>query len=145
MASEEQQPVLENEEAEDQAEMNKFFSLDRNYIILTNSGKPVFSAYGDMYTLSSVYATLYAIVSKAQTYECKPIDLTELIDSSGNPILISDTKSERVLDPADTDETMLHEGKKKKGIVQKLLGGVTTTEKKDLVGTIDKAFLERIS
>jgi len=65
MASKEQPDLEQNEEAEDQAEMKKFFSLDRNYIILTNSGKPVFSAYGDMYTLSSVYATLYAIVSKA--------------------------------------------------------------------------------
>ena len=44
--------------------MDNFFSLERNYIILTNSGKPVFSAYGDMYTLSSVYATLYAMISK---------------------------------------------------------------------------------
>jgi hypothetical protein len=65
MASEDQSDLQENEDIEDQAEMKKFFSLDRNYIILTNSGKPVFSAYGDMYTLSSVYATLYAIVSKA--------------------------------------------------------------------------------
>ena len=53
-----------NEDILDQKEMDNFFSLDRNYIILTNSGKPVFSAYGDMYTLSSVYATLYAMISK---------------------------------------------------------------------------------
>ena len=53
-----------NEDVLDQKEMDNFFSLDRNYIILTNSGKPVFSAYGDMYTLSSVYATLYAMISK---------------------------------------------------------------------------------
>ena len=81
MASKDQSDPQPNEDIEDQAEMNKFFSLDRNYIILTNSGKPVFSAYGDMYTLSSVYATLYAIISKAQTYECKPIDLNEMLDS----------------------------------------------------------------
>lgn len=55
--------------------MNEFFSLERNYIILTNSGKPVFSAYGDMYVLSSVYATLYAMISKVQTFEFKHIDL----------------------------------------------------------------------
>ena len=49
----------------DKAEMEDFFEKnDRNYIILTNSGKPVFSAYGDIYTLSSLYATLYAMVSK---------------------------------------------------------------------------------
>ena len=53
-----------NEDVLDQKEMDNFFSLDRNYIILTNSRKPVFSAYGDMYTLSSVYATLYAMISK---------------------------------------------------------------------------------
>lgn len=44
--------------------MDAFFGSDRNYIILTNSGKPVFSSKGDIYTLSSVYATLFAIVSK---------------------------------------------------------------------------------
>jgi len=53
-----------NEDILDKNEIDNFFSLDRNYIILTNSGKPVFSAYGDMYTLSSVYATLYAMISK---------------------------------------------------------------------------------
>jgi len=44
--------------------MKTFFECDRNYIILTNSGKPVFSYKGDMYTLSSLYATLYAVISK---------------------------------------------------------------------------------
>ena len=44
--------------------MEAFFRNDRNYIILTNSGKPVFSAYGDIYSLSSLYATLYAIIRK---------------------------------------------------------------------------------
>ena len=52
------------QDVSDLSEINNFFSFDRNYIILTNSGKPVFSAYGDMYTLSSVYATLYAMISK---------------------------------------------------------------------------------
>ena len=56
--------------------MAEFFALERNYIILTNSGKPVFSAYGDMYVLSSVYATLYAMISKVQTFEFKSIDLS---------------------------------------------------------------------
>ena len=58
------EPNQDDEEQDDAEEMKKFFALERNYIILTNSGKPVFSAYGDMYTLSSVYATLYAMVSK---------------------------------------------------------------------------------
>lgn len=48
--------------------MQAFFGCDRNYIILTNSGKPVFAQHGDMYTLSSIYATLYAMISKVQTY-----------------------------------------------------------------------------
>lgn len=55
--------------------MDAFFKLKRNYIILTNSGKPVFSYKGDMYTLSSIYATLYAMISKLQTYEFQPIGL----------------------------------------------------------------------
>ena len=58
-----------DEDKEDQREMDAFFGCDRNYIILTNSGKPVFSQHADMYTLSSVYATLYAMLSKAQTYQ----------------------------------------------------------------------------
>ena len=49
--------------------MEEFFGSDRNYIILSNSGKPIYSTHGDIYTLSSVYATLYAMVSKVQTYE----------------------------------------------------------------------------
>jgi hypothetical protein len=44
--------------------MEEFFNADRNYIILSNSGKPIFSAHGDIYTLSSVFATLYAMISK---------------------------------------------------------------------------------
>jgi hypothetical protein len=48
--------------------MDAFFGSERNYVILTNSGKPVFAAKGDIYTLSSVYATLYAMISKVQTY-----------------------------------------------------------------------------
>jgi hypothetical protein len=55
---------MENDIEQDSITMNEFFALDRNYIILTNSGKPVFSFQGDMYTLSSVYATLYAMISK---------------------------------------------------------------------------------
>ena len=52
----------------DKMEIEKFFNSEKNYIILTNSGKPLFSTYGDIYTLSSIYATLYAIVSKVQTF-----------------------------------------------------------------------------
>jgi hypothetical protein len=59
--------MVKNED-NDKQEMDAFFGSERNYIILTNSGKPVFAAKGDIYTLSSVYATLYAIISKVQTY-----------------------------------------------------------------------------
>ena len=37
-------------------------------MILTNAGKPVFTMNGDIYNLSPIFATLYAIVSKAQTF-----------------------------------------------------------------------------
>ena len=67
----------ESAEQQDKIVLQKFFQYDRNYIILTNSGKPVFSYQGDMYTLSSVYATLYAIISKVQTYEFKNINLND--------------------------------------------------------------------
>lgn len=40
-------------------------------MILTNAGKPVFTLNGDIYNLSPIFATLYAIVSKAQTYQFK--------------------------------------------------------------------------
>ena len=53
----------------DKEQMEEFFNSERNYIILSNSGKPIFSTHGDIYTLSSVYATLYAMISKIQTFE----------------------------------------------------------------------------
>lgn len=40
-------------------------------MVLTNAGKPVFTLNGDIYNLSPIFATLYAIVSKAQTYQFK--------------------------------------------------------------------------
>ena len=49
--------------------MEAFFKSERNYIILSNSGKPLFAAHGDIYTLSSVYATLYAMVQKVESFE----------------------------------------------------------------------------
>lgn len=69
---------MENDCDQDRTSLREFFALDRNYIILTNSGKPVFSFQGDMYTLSSIYATLYAMISKTQTYEFKPIVLRDV-------------------------------------------------------------------
>jgi len=58
--------LIKNEEDENQLE--KFFQADRHYMILTNAGKPVFTLNGDIYNLSPIFATLYAIVAKAQTY-----------------------------------------------------------------------------
>ena len=57
--------------------MENFFKCERNFIILSNSGKPIFSLNGDIYALSSIYATLYAMISKMQTFEFKKIDLKE--------------------------------------------------------------------
>ena len=59
--------------------MDAFFGSERNYVILTNSGKPVFAAKGDIYTLSSVYATLYAMISKVQTYQFVDQEVEQLV------------------------------------------------------------------
>ena len=56
---------------EDEQELDNFFVAERHYLILTNAGKPVYSMVGDIYALSPIFATLYAIVSKAQTFTFK--------------------------------------------------------------------------
>jgi len=38
-------------------------------MIFTNAGKPVFSSTGDIYHLSPIIATLYAIISKYETFQ----------------------------------------------------------------------------
>ena len=48
----------------DKEELDNFFDCDRNFIIISNAGKPIYSSYGDIYALSSIYATLYAMISK---------------------------------------------------------------------------------
>lgn len=48
--------------------------MEHNYIVLSNAGKPIYSLHGDIYSLSSIYATLYAMISKIQTFKFKPID-----------------------------------------------------------------------
>jgi len=53
---------------DDEAELDKFFSAQRQFMILTNAGKPVFSLNGDIYSLSPIFATLYAIISKCETF-----------------------------------------------------------------------------
>ena len=89
---------MEND-SEDKNAMDEFFGLQRNYIILTNSGKPVFSYKGDMYLLSSIYATLYAIISKAQTYELLEVPDPDL---EIPPISIPDAKT--ASNPYEEDE-----------------------------------------
>ena len=56
--------------------MDAFFDSDHNFVILSNAGKPIYSLNGDIYNLSSVYATLYAMISKVQNYKFKPIDVS---------------------------------------------------------------------
>jgi len=98
--------------------MDLFFKIKRNYIILTNSGKPVFSYQGDMYLLSSIYATLYAIISKVQTYELQPIDLSHGQNEYPEIDVIEQQNTyeneEKIIPTAD--------GGKKKGILRKIGG-----------------------
>ncbi|CDW87641.1 UNKNOWN [Stylonychia lemnae] len=54
---------------EDEKELHAFFSNQRLYMVFTNAGKPVYSSYGDIYQLSPIIATLYAILSKVHTFE----------------------------------------------------------------------------
>lgn len=61
--------LIKNED--DEQELDNFFAAERHYLILTNAGKPVYSMVGDIYALAPIFATLYAIVSKAQTFTFK--------------------------------------------------------------------------
>jgi hypothetical protein len=38
---------------------------------LTSAGKPVYTSQGDIYHLSPIIATLYAIISKVETFNVK--------------------------------------------------------------------------
>ncbi len=70
---------------EDEIDLEKFFfSKSKHYLVFTNAGKPIYSMYvstfvlifisrhGDIYTLSPIIATLYAMLSKIQTYKFAP-------------------------------------------------------------------------
>ena len=73
-------------------------------MILTNAGKPVFSLYGDISNLSTIFATLYAIVSKAQTYQFK--DCTkpkEKVIEMENPYLPPQAKKETIQEVQNDD------------------------------------------
>mmetsp|Transcript_24721 Transcript_24721/g.38496 ORF Transcript_24721/g.38496 Transcript_24721/m.38496 type:complete len:86 (+) Transcript_24721:134-391(+) len=76
--------------------MEEFFKCERNYVILSNSGKPIFSAHGDIYTLSSVYATLYAMVSKVQTFEFQTESVSEMAAGEAKKTVEEEKKEEDV-------------------------------------------------
>ncbi len=38
-------------------------------MIMTTAGKPVYSLHGDIYVLSPLFATLYAIISKIEAFK----------------------------------------------------------------------------
>ena len=59
----------------DREELDNFFDHERNFVVLSNAGKPIYALHGDIYNLSSVYATLYAMISKVQTYKFKQIEM----------------------------------------------------------------------
>lgn len=60
----------------DPEEVEKFFKVEKLFIIMTNSGKPVYSSQGDIYQLSPIIATLYAMLSKLQTIEVPRVTTT---------------------------------------------------------------------
>jgi hypothetical protein len=45
-------------------DMARFFTVEKLFLIMTNSGKPVYSSHGDIYQLSPIIATLYAMLAK---------------------------------------------------------------------------------
>jgi hypothetical protein len=51
--------------------LDSFFTTDKLFLILTNSGKPVYTSSGDLYQLSPLIATLYAMVAKVQSFEVR--------------------------------------------------------------------------
>lgn len=48
---------------------------------MTNAGKPVYSMNGDIYQLSPIFATIYAIISKCQTYAFSIDRVVEVLDA----------------------------------------------------------------
>lgn len=56
---------------EEETELEDFFSSDKLFLVFTNAGKPVYTSHGDIYRLSPIIATLYAIISKIETFSIK--------------------------------------------------------------------------
>ena len=120
---------MDSQELSDKLQLDEFFALDRNYIILTNSGKPVFSWRGDMYVLSSVYATLYAMISKVQTYEFHHIDLNMKMGDEPQVDVRESTAP-------DHDNIIPMAGIKKKGMFSKLGTLLSKTKEEELCDLI---------
>lgn len=46
-----------------------FFVQDRNFLVMTAAGKPVFAMNGDIQQLAPLFATIYAIISKIESID----------------------------------------------------------------------------
>ena len=64
----------EDPSSQDIAKRKLFYDHKTHFFILTNVGKPIFSKYGEDYTISNLSATISALISKFQclTYKAKP-------------------------------------------------------------------------
>ena len=57
-------------------DLHNFFTVDRNYLVMTTAGKPVFALHGEIQSLAPMFATLYAIISKVETIKNpKPVEM----------------------------------------------------------------------
>jgi hypothetical protein len=56
---------------QEENDLEEFFTSDKLFLVFTNAGKPVFTSHGDIYHLSPIIATLYAIISKIETFNIK--------------------------------------------------------------------------
>lgn len=53
---------------QEEKDLLDFLQSERNFLIMTSAGKPVYCHKGDIQKLSSLFATLYAIISKIQDF-----------------------------------------------------------------------------
>ena len=66
--------IEEDPSSPDEDKRKLFYNHNLHFLILTNVGKPIFSKYGEDYTISNIAATISALLSKFQclTYGMKP-------------------------------------------------------------------------
>jgi hypothetical protein len=64
----------EDPSSQDESKRKLFYDHKTHFFILTTVGKPIFSKYGEDYTISNLSATISALISKFQclTYGVKP-------------------------------------------------------------------------